>query len=46
MPFTVKRYTFLVDPSDKEVIRYVGKNNSDRLSIEALAAKITELSKP
>jgi peroxiredoxin Q/BCP len=46
MPFTVKRYTFLLDPSGKEVIRYVGKNNSDRLSIEALAAKITELSKP
>ena len=38
--------TVLLDPSGKEVFRYVGKNNSDRLSFEALAAKIAELSKP
>ncbi len=46
MPFTVKRHTFLLDPSGNEVIRYVGKNNSDRLSFDALASNITELSKP
>jgi len=37
--------TILIDPKGKEVYRYVGKNNSDRLSFEALAAKVREFSK-
>ena len=35
----------LIGPNGKEVFRYVGKNNSDRLSFEQLAAKVNELSK-
>ena len=38
--------TVLLGPDGKEVFRYVGKNNSDRLSFEALTAKVAELSKP
>lgn len=38
--------TILINPEGKEVFRYVGKNNGDRLSFEALSAKIAELSKP
>ncbi len=37
--------TILIDPKGKEVYRYVGKNNTDRLSFEALAAKVKEFSK-
>ncbi|MES3019673.1 MAG: redoxin family protein [Bacteroidota bacterium] len=37
--------TILLDKKGKEVYRYVGKNNSDRLSFEALAAKVGEFSK-
>jgi peroxiredoxin Q/BCP len=37
--------TVLIGPDGKEVFRYVGKNNGDRLSFEALAAKVKELSK-
>lgn len=37
--------TVLINPEGKEVFRYVGKSNSDRLSFEALAAKVKELSK-
>jgi len=37
--------TVLIGPHGKEVFRYVGKNNGDRLSFEALAAKVKELSK-
>ncbi len=37
--------TVLIGPDGKEVFRYVGKNNSDRLSFEALAAKVKEMSK-
>ena len=37
--------TVLISPDGKEVFRYVGKNNGDRLSFEALAAKVAELSK-
>lgn len=37
--------TILIDPKGKEVYRYIGKNNSDRLSFEQLAAKIDEFSK-
>lgn len=36
--------TILIGPNGKEVYRYVGKNNSDRLSFEQLAAKVNELS--
>jgi peroxiredoxin Q/BCP len=35
--------TVLLGPDGKEVFRYVGKNNGDRLSFEALAAKVEEL---
>ncbi|MFZ4100659.1 MAG: peroxiredoxin family protein [Sphingobacterium thalpophilum] len=35
--------TILFDPNGKEVYRYVGKNNSDRLSFEQLTAKVNEL---
>ena len=35
--------TVLIGPDGKEVFRYVGKNNGDRLSFEALAAKVKEL---
>jgi len=37
--------TILFDTKGKEVYRYVGKNNSDRLSFDQLALKIQELSK-
>jgi peroxiredoxin Q/BCP len=37
--------TVLISPDGKEVFRYVGKNNGDRLSFEVLAAKVRELSK-
>jgi peroxiredoxin Q/BCP len=36
--------TILFGPNGKEVYRYVGKNNSDRLSFEQLTAKVNELS--
>jgi peroxiredoxin Q/BCP len=36
--------TILFGPNGKEVYRYVGKNNSERLSFEQLAAKVNELS--
>lgn len=36
--------TILFGPNGKEVYRFVGKNNSDRLSFEQLAAKVNELS--
>lgn len=36
----------LIGPDGKEVFRYIGKDNSDRLSFEKLAAKVAELSKP
>ena len=35
--------TILFGPNGKEVYRFVGKNNSDRLSFEQLAAKVNEL---
>lgn len=35
--------TILLDPDGREIFRYVGKNNSDRLSFEKLAEKINEL---
>ena len=38
--------TVLLGPDGKEVFRYVGKNNGDRLSFEKLAEKVAELSKP
>ncbi len=37
--------TILIDPKGKEIYRYVGKNNTDRLSFEGLAAKVKEFSK-
>jgi thioredoxin-dependent peroxiredoxin len=37
--------TILLGPNGKEVYRFVGKNNNDRLSFEQLADKINELSK-
>jgi len=37
--------TILFSPNGREVYRYVGKNNSDRLSFEQLALKVKELSK-
>ncbi len=37
--------TVLLGPNGKEVFRYTGKNNSDRLSFEKLAEKVNELSK-
>ena len=36
--------TVLLGPDGKEVFRYVGKNNGDRLSFDKLAAKVAELS--
>jgi peroxiredoxin Q/BCP len=36
--------TILFGPNGKEVYRYVGKNNSERLSFEQLSAKVNELS--
>jgi peroxiredoxin Q/BCP len=36
--------TILLGPDGKEVFRFVGKNNSDRLPFEKLAAKVAELS--
>jgi peroxiredoxin Q/BCP len=38
--------TILLNAEGKEVFRYVGKNNGDRLSFEALSAKVAELTKP
>lgn len=38
--------TVLIGPDGREVFRYVGKNNADRLSFEKLAEKVAELSKP
>lgn len=35
--------TVLLGPDGKEVFRYVGKNNRDRLSFDQLAAKLKEL---
>lgn len=35
--------TVLIGPDGKEVFRHVGKSNSDRLSFEALSAKVAEL---
>ena len=37
--------TILIGPHGKEVYRYVGKNNSDRLSFDQLVLKVNELSK-
>lgn len=37
--------TILIAPNGKEVYRYVGKSNADRLSFEALASKVAEFSK-
>jgi thioredoxin-dependent peroxiredoxin len=37
--------TILIGPDGKEVFRHVGKSNADRLSFEALAAKVAEISK-
>lgn len=37
--------TVLLDPTGKEVFRHVGKNNSDRLAFDKLAAKFSELAK-
>lgn len=37
--------TVLLDTTGKEVFRYVGKSNSDRLSFEKLAEKVGELAK-
>lgn len=37
--------TVLLGPDGKEVFRYIGKNNGDRLSFEKLAEKVAELSK-
>lgn len=36
----------LLTPDGKELFRYPGKHNSDRLSPKAPAAKITEFRKP
>jgi peroxiredoxin Q/BCP len=36
----------LLDGSGKEVFRYVGKSNGDRLSYEKFSAKLEELTKP
>lgn len=36
--------TVLIGPDGKEVFRYVGKNNADRFSFEALSTKVKELS--
>jgi thioredoxin-dependent peroxiredoxin len=33
----------LIDPTGKEVFRYVGKSNVDRLSFEQLAAQVSQL---
>jgi len=37
--------TILIGPDGKEVYRYVGKSNTDRLSFEQLVAKVNEFSK-
>jgi peroxiredoxin Q/BCP len=37
--------TILFGPDGKELYRYVGKNNSDRLSFDQLVLKVNELSK-
>ena len=36
----------LLDPTGKEVFRYVGKNNTDRYSYENFSAKLQELTSP
>ncbi len=36
----------LLNPEGKEVFRYVGKNNTDRLPYEKFAAKLQELTSP
>ena len=38
--------TVLLDPTGKEVFRHVGKSNSDRLSFEKLAEKVSKLTRP
>jgi thioredoxin-dependent peroxiredoxin len=35
----------LLDPTGKEVFRFVGRNNTDRFGFDQLAAKLTELKK-
>ena len=35
----------LLDPAGREVFRYVGKSNTDRLSFDQLTAKVAELKK-
>jgi thioredoxin-dependent peroxiredoxin len=37
--------TILIGPDGKEVFRYVGKNNTDRLSFEQLVSKVQDLTK-
>jgi len=37
--------TVLIGPDGKEVYRYVGKNNSDRLSFNQLEQKVNEISR-
>ncbi len=37
--------TILIGPDGKEVYRYIGKNNSDRLSFDQLVLKVNELDK-
>jgi peroxiredoxin Q/BCP len=37
--------TILIGPDGKEVYRYEGKSNKDRLEFDALAAKVAELKK-
>ena len=37
--------TILLGPDGREVFRYVGKNNRDRLTFDQLAAKVAELSR-
>jgi peroxiredoxin Q/BCP len=36
----------LLDPNGKEVFRYVGKSNADRLSYEKFTEKLNEITKP
>ncbi len=36
--------TILIGPNGKEVFRYVGKNNTDRLSFDQLVLKVSEIS--
>jgi len=37
--------TILINPKGEEIYRYVGKNNTDRLSFDQLAAKVKEFSR-